>query len=157
VTSDDKLPLQERSHSTQSKTVNELARQLKSTNELAEDRTVLAVKRTVMGADRTLMAWLRTALSMISFGFTIYKILEGLQGSDVNLIAQQYEPRTVGLFLVGLGTMSMVMGTIEYWFSLRGLQPVASIAMWKRPAFIMALLVSWGGLVVFVSIVANLI
>lgn len=32
--------------------------------------------RTIMAADRTLMAWLRTSLSMLSFGFTIYKFLE---------------------------------------------------------------------------------
>ena len=32
--------------------------------------------RTIMAADRTLMAWVRTSLSMLSFGFTIYKVLD---------------------------------------------------------------------------------
>ena len=36
---------------------------------------VLATERTRMAADRTLMGWIRTALSMIGFGFTIYKFL----------------------------------------------------------------------------------
>ena len=36
----------------------------------------LALQRTVMAADRTLMAWTRTALSLITFGFTIYKFLQ---------------------------------------------------------------------------------
>jgi len=139
------------------KAVKELTHQLKSSNELAEDRTVLAIKRTVMGADRTLMAWLRTALSMISFGFTIYKVLEGLQGSKANVVAQQYEPRTVGLFLVGLGTLSIVMGTIEYWFAIKSMQPVASIRIWRRPSFIMAMIVSCAGVSVFVSIITNLL
>ena len=134
-----------------------LAHELKSSNELAEDRTLLAIKRTVMGADRTLMAWLRTALSMISFGFTIYKVLEGLKGGDVNLVAQQYDPRNVGLFLVGLGTLAMVMGTVEYWFAIKGMRPVASVAIWKRPSFVMALIISLVGLGVFVSIIANLL
>ncbi|HAF54085.1 MAG TPA: DUF202 domain-containing protein [Thauera sp.] len=142
---------------TETKAVKELTHQLKSSNELAEDRTVLAIKRTVMGADRTLMAWLRTALSMISFGFTIYKVLEGLKGGEVGVVAQQYEPRTVGLFLVGLGTLSMVMGTVEYWFSIKGMQPVATVTIWKRPSFIMAMIVSLAGLSVFVSIIANLL
>ena len=31
-----------------------------------------------MAADRTLMAWIRTTLSMISFGFTIYKFLQAM-------------------------------------------------------------------------------
>ncbi len=142
---------------TETKAVKALAHELKSSNELAEDRTLLAIKRTVMGADRTLMAWLRTALSMISFGFTIYKVLEGLKGGDVGVVAPQYEPRTVGLFLVGLGTLAMVMGTVEYWFSIKGMRPVASVAIWKRPSFIMALIISLVGLGVFVSIIAHLL
>ena len=39
-------------------------------------RTHLAVLRTLMGADRSLMAWIRTALSLVGFGFTIYKFLQ---------------------------------------------------------------------------------
>ena len=53
------------------KTSNELA--LERTT-LADDRTDLAVERTLMALDRTLMAWVRTATSLISFGFTIYKL-----------------------------------------------------------------------------------
>jgi putative membrane protein len=53
--------------------------EIKSANELAVDRTALAVKRNLMAADRPLMAWVRTALSLISFGFTIYKIPQGFE------------------------------------------------------------------------------
>jgi uncharacterized membrane protein YidH (DUF202 family) len=49
---------------------------LATANELAGQRTDLAVRRTVMAADRSLMAWIRTGLSLISFGFTIYKLLQ---------------------------------------------------------------------------------
>ena len=41
----------------------------------------LATTRTLMAADRTLMAWIRTSLSLLSFGFTIYKILQGFAES----------------------------------------------------------------------------
>lgn len=133
------------------------APQARTNNQLAEDRTALAIRRTVMGADRTLMAWLRTALSMISFGFTIYKVLEGIQDSNVNLVAQQYEPHTVGLFLVGLGTLAMVMGTVEYWFAIVGMRGVAAVTIWRRPSFIMALIISCVGVAVFVSIIAGLL
>ena len=37
---------------------------------------MLALDRNKLAAERTLMAWVRTALSMISFGFTIYKFLQ---------------------------------------------------------------------------------
>lgn len=134
-----------------------LTPQPKSANELAEDRTGLAVKRTLMAADRTLMAWLRTALSMISFGFTIYKVLQGFQGAEGYELANKVDPRVVGEFLVGLGTISMVMGTIEYWFALRDLSQMAHNRIWTRPSFIMALIISVSGLGIFISIIANLL
>lgn len=81
----------------------------KSSNELAQDRTQLAVDRTLMAASRSLMAWVRTGLSMIGFGFTIYKFLKA-EAQNVSF----GEPRTVGLFLIGLGIVSIIFGIIEY-------------------------------------------
>ena len=128
--------------------------QPKTANELAVDRTDMATGRTLMAMDRSLMAWIRTALSMISFGFTIYKILESLQKSDGPL-GHDYSPQTVGLFLTGLGTVSMVMGTIEYWQRLKMLREYHPIKTW-RPSFVMALIMSVTGLFFFVSIVIQL-
>ncbi len=128
----------------------------KTSTELAEDRTDLAIKRTLMGADRTLMAWVRTALSMISFGFTIYKVLQGFQEGAEHVIGKNYDPRTVGLFLVGLGTFSMVLGTIEFWQSLKDLRRLEEIKIW-RPSFIMATIISVAGLTMFVSIITRVV
>lgn len=122
----------------------------KSSNELAEDRTLLAGGRTLMAADRTLMAWVRTALSLISFGFTIYKVLEGLQGSGVNL-RDVHMPRTLGLFLTGLGTLAMAAGCLEYWHRIRLLRGYHVISIW-RPVFVIALIMAATGLFFFVSI-----
>lgn len=120
-------------------------------------RTSLAVKRTLMAADRTLMAWLRTALSMISFGFTIYKILEGFQGLEDYNLANKFNTRIVGEFLVGIGTLSMVMGAVEYWFTIRELSLRERICLWIRPAFLMSLIISLAGLFIFISLVVKLI
>jgi putative membrane protein len=127
------------------------------TESLSGGRTSLAVKRTLMAADRTLMAWLRTALSMISFGFTIYKILQGLQGIEDANLADKFDARNVGEFLVGIGTLSMVMGTVEYWFTIRELTYRERIRVWIRPAFVMSLIISLAGLVIFTSLVVKLI
>ena len=127
----------------------------KTSNELAEDRTDLATGRTLMAADRSLMAWIRTALSMISFGFTIYKILEGLQKNGGDL-GHDYSPQTVGLFLTGLGTASMVAGTIEYWERVKTLRMYHAIKTW-RPVFVMAMIMSLTGLFFFLSIVTKLL
>ncbi len=46
------------------------------------DSTALAVERTRLAHERTLMAWVRTSVSLISFGFTIYKFFEYLRESE---------------------------------------------------------------------------
>jgi len=125
-----------------------------SSDELAEDRTDMAGTRTLMAADRTLMAWVRTSLSLNSFGFTIYKVLQGLSEAGISLRHGQ-SPLEVGLFLTGLGTVAMVMGTIEYAQTLRDLHIYMEIKL-RRPAFIMALLMSVFGLFLFFNIVARL-
>ena len=105
-----------------------------------------------MAADRTMMAWIRTALSMLSFGFTIYKFLEEFEGSkniDPDI------PQEIGLFLAGLGTLSMVMATVEYWTTLKGLDRLDAFSL-RRPALLNALILSCSGLALFVSIAFRL-
>ena len=125
-----------------------------SANELAEVRTNLAEKRTLMAADRTLMAWVRTSLSLLGFGFTIYKILQEFQKAGVAL-PQEHTPRNVGLFLSAMGTVAMVMGTIEYWQVLKELSMMHHFRR-ARPALIMAVLMSVTGLVLFFSIITRI-
>jgi putative membrane protein len=115
----------------------------------------LSLMNTLMAADRTLMAWIRTSLSMLSFGFTIYKILEEFQTVE-KLIVRTTVPRDAGLFLTGLGTLAMVMGTIEYWETLRTLhQP--RIFDRPRPSLIMALIMSISGILLFLSILVKVL
>jgi putative membrane protein len=83
----------------------------KSSNELADDRTALAFTRTVVALDRTLMAWVRTAVSLISFGFTIYKFLQGVQSSAPQGLMT---PRAVALVMMGLGVGALLAATLQY-------------------------------------------
>lgn len=126
----------------------------KSSNELAEIRTDLAMSRNLMAADRTLMAWIRTALSMYSFGFTIYKLLDAYQRSGADL-PQGQTPRTIGLFLTGIGTFAMVMGVVEYWATIRELRQMKQIRL-ARPTYIMGLFMAAIGLFLFFSIITKL-
>jgi putative membrane protein len=135
--------------------VNVTTQDTKSADSLAQQRTDLAVHRTMMAADRSLMAWIRTALSMISFGFTIYKILQGFQESGARL-PSDYTPRNIGLFLIGLGTVSTVIGTIAYWQTFKELRVVKYFPVW-RPSFVIALIMSGFGLFLFVGIVVRVL
>ncbi|MDM0109812.1 DUF202 domain-containing protein [Variovorax sp. J22R24] len=128
----------------------------KTSSELAQLNTDLAIDRTVMAADRSLMAWVRTALSMISFGFTIYKIIEGFQHEAAAHTMKAEMPRNMGLFLTGLGTVAMVMGTIEYWLRLKHLRENKHMRV-MQPSFVMALIMSVAGLFIFAGIAFRLL
>ncbi|WP_298832373.1 DUF202 domain-containing protein [uncultured Piscinibacter sp.] len=126
----------------------------KSADELAQDRTDMAARRTLMAADRTLMAWLRTSLSMLSFGFTIYKVLQAFQETG-GILPKSNTPRNVGLFLTGMGTFAIVIGTIEYWQTLKELRAYRRIGA-VRPPFVMAVVMSITGVTLFFSIITKM-
>lgn len=110
--------------------------------------------RTILAADRTLMAWIRTSLSMLSFGFTIYKFLDSIP--RVAGEARQSSPQHVGLMLVGMGTAAMVLGTIGYWTTMREIRRVDQFRI-GRPVLVMALIMSMAGLLLFVSIATRIV
>jgi putative membrane protein len=119
------------------------------------DSTIMAVDRTVMAADRSLMAWVRTALSLISFGFTIYKFLEYSReqliatGKDIHGISS---PKIVGLYMIGMGIISLVFGILENITTIKGLRVRYSVRR-KRYALWMAVMVTFFGLIIFLSII----
>ena len=110
--------------------------------------------RTIMGADRTLMAWIRTALSMLSFGFTIYKFLEGAAQKDA--LTLPHSPQQVGLFLAGLGTLSMLLGTWDYWVTLKDLRRAEEFRL-GRPALLIAVIMSVAGVMLFFGIATRIV
>src|SRR5271167_3687475 len=82
---------------------------------LAEKRTDLAIQRTSMAAERSLMAWVRTSLSMIGFGFSIYKFFQYLPEEIANgNIRRPQAPRNLGLTLIGLGTLALVAAAWQH-------------------------------------------
>ncbi|GAA0641690.1 YidH family protein [Brevundimonas lenta] len=112
----------------------------------------LGTVRTIMAADRTLMAWVRTSLSMYSFGFTIYKFLE--TAAQQSELAHPESPQRVGLFLVGLGTLSMVLGVFSYWLTLKDLRRTEEFRL-GRPTLIISTIMMLGGVVLFCSMASR--
>jgi putative membrane protein len=86
-----------------------------------EKRLDLPFEQSRLAADRTIMAWVRTSLSMIGFGFTIYKFFEYLKESGASPGFPDQRPRNFGLALVILGTVFLVLASIEYFSFLRRL------------------------------------
>jgi len=128
----------------------------KNANVLAEERTDLAVERTIMAADRTMMAWVRTGLSLISFGFTIYKFLQAAIGDlKVSFMTAQ-GPRRFGLLLIALGTLSVIIGAIDYFKSVDRLNKFSE-HQYKLLNFsiLMGIIIGLLGLFLFITILIH--
>ena len=115
--------------------------------------TQLAIQRTVMAADRTLMAWIRTALSMISFGFTIYKVVQGFQEAG-NITAQGIDGHLAGLILSGLGTICIIVGMVEYCMILKDIRKHHAMTHW-RYSLLIAFVVLLIGITIFIVIASH--
>ncbi len=117
---------------------------------------VLATERTRMAADRTLMGWIRTALSMIGFGFTIYKFLDSMQAKEGGAqgigILTQHSPRTVGLTLLSIGVFSLVIACVQHWQYRKKLQSDQPYRPWDL-GLVVAALVGLLGLAMIISII----
>ena len=83
--------------------------------------TLLAFERTRIAYERTMMAWIRTATSLITFGFSVYKFFE-IEMQTAPPIAMLLGPRGFGLALIGIGLLSLVLGTVEHARDLRALR-----------------------------------
>jgi putative membrane protein len=115
----------------------------------------LGAMRTMMAADRTLMAWIRTSLSMYSFGYTIYKVLQEVnEVGDVAL--RDAAPRHAGMLLSVAGTAALIMGIIEYSATLRLLRRSYAFDL-ARPSLIMALIMAAAGLLLCFGIATRLV
>ncbi|MBN2629910.1 MAG: DUF202 domain-containing protein [Rhodobacteraceae bacterium] len=105
--------------------------------------TQLAIQRTVMAADRTLMAWIRTALSMIGFGFTIYKVIDGLQSKTAPIVGE-LDGWRFGLILCGLGIISITVGIIEFLMTLRDIRKRYPDIHWRYSLAIACIMLTLG-------------
>jgi putative membrane protein len=125
---------------------------------MSKDSTDMAVERTLMAADRSLMAWVRTGLSLISFGFTIYKFLD-IQSKQLMAMGKSLpgisSPKVVGLLMIGLGILSLVLGTIENLETIKSYRRQFDIRRARYALFISGV-VTIIGVVLFLGILFKL-
>jgi putative membrane protein len=83
--------------------------------------TRLAFERTRLAYERTMMAWVRTGTSLITFGFAVYKFFQfEMAGKDV--AGPLIGARGFGLVLIGIGLLSLLLGTLEHRRDLKALR-----------------------------------
>jgi len=116
--------------------------------QLAEERTDLALRRTIMAEERTLMAWVRTSVSLIGFGFTIYKFLQYLrEGEALTHLARPHAPRNFALALIVLGTVALFAAVWQHRSFL------AEIGA-AQPKYVWSLAVLTASVVVLIGVLA---
>jgi putative membrane protein len=71
------------------------------------------------------MAWIRTFLSMISFGFSIYKFFQYL-GEAPGAVARPHGPLNLGRLMVMLGIVLLAPAILQHWQFLRALSERAN-------------------------------
>jgi putative membrane protein len=119
---------------------------------LAERRTDLAVQRTIMASERSLMASIRTALSMIGFGFTIYKFFQYMPEEIASgTIRRPQAPRNLGLSLIALGTLALAAAAWQHRRFLNRIGLPGSHHIWSI-SFALAILVILVGIVTFYGV-----
>jgi putative membrane protein len=74
----------------------------------------LAVERTILAMDRTLLAWVRTSVSLISFGFTVYKVLDAVQQANLVKFVKTHTPRNIGIFMILIGIVPLALAMFQY-------------------------------------------
>jgi putative membrane protein len=104
------------------------------------DRTSLAIQNTIMAAERTLMAWTRTSISLISFGFTIYKFLQYMQEEGKAVAFKNPNgPRNFGLAMISIGVLALLVSSLQYRQLQKSLKPEKKLPM--SLAFLVACLI----------------
>jgi putative membrane protein len=87
------------------------------------DATALAAERTRLSLERTLMAWIRTAVSLISFGFTIYKFFQLLEESRQPRVAEHLlGPQHFGGLMIVVGLVALTLAWIQHQQQLKTLR-----------------------------------
>jgi putative membrane protein len=111
----------------------------------------LALERTVLAADRTLLAWVRTAVSLISFGFTIFKVLQYVQQENIASVVRPQTPRNIGIFMILVGIVPLLMAMIQYKHTLKRLQAKGHLIL--NPNFLAANMIFLFGFLLLTTIV----
>jgi putative membrane protein len=73
-----------------------------------------ALVRTRLALERTLMAWLRTAISMITFGFTLFKAIQYAHELGVKQTNDLFGASSFALLMISMGLVALVMATVQH-------------------------------------------
>jgi putative membrane protein len=95
------------------------------------------------------MAWVRTAISLISFGFTLYKFFEEWRKNQ-QPVQSVFTPRIVGMIMILFGLVALLFAEIQHLSAVRRLKrdyPKAQASLTS----VLAVLILLFGLALFLA------
>jgi len=113
------------------------------------ESTLLAVDRTRLAHERTLMAWVRTATSMISFGFTIAKLVPD---RDVTRGAWILDTHTFASIMIAVALVALTFAAVQHRREMSRLRARYPDSVPYSNAMFVASLVAGFGLLAFVAV-----
>ena len=114
----------------------------------------LAIERTIQSEGRSLLAWLRTSLSLIGFGFTIFKALQYLYEQGSKQLLRAETPRNIGMFLIITGTIPLLLAIIQYVRKVKQLGKKGNTLL--DPDFLVAGVIFLFGLILILTVILKI-
>lgn len=115
----------------------------------------LAVERTVLAADRSMLAGVRTSLNFIAFGFAIYQVLRYLQEQSPVTFMRPQTPRNFGMFMLLAGTAPLFVMMVQYYRTLKRIGTKLNVV--SNPCFQMAFAAVLLGTVLLATFTLNIL
>jgi putative membrane protein len=81
------------------------------------DANQLALERTRLAYERTLLAWIRTAATLITFGFTLYKVFQ--YEGDKAAAEHPLGTRNFAILMISIGLAALLLATIDHTRTVR--------------------------------------
>jgi putative membrane protein len=123
--------------------IKSIAYQPATAGEVSPNTTRLTLEVERSGLEQAIMDWIRTSISLITFGFTIYKFFQMERGPAVEP-ERLVGPRGFAIALIALGIVSLAFATFQH---LRGMKALRAQYVDHPPPRSLASFVS-----VFVSV-----
>jgi len=110
------------------------------------------VDRTRLAHERTLMAWVRTATSMISFGFTIAKLVPNRGNGRESWL---FDTHTFASIMIGIALVALTFAAIQHRREMQTLRAQYSDHVPYSNAMLVASLVAGFGILAFVGVLVG--
>jgi putative membrane protein len=112
---------------------------------------MLSAERTRLAYEGTLLSWMRTAISLITFGFAIYKFSADLLGNSAGL--EQNRPlgsSNIALSMISAGLLALLLATIQHRQNIMALRAQHGTTVRSRSIWFSVLISCLG----FISLIA---